>query len=214
MDAGRSLTKKEVGEKGKFHWKSKRAFVGETSPRGGLDSLGNWPNLWHNPWAGWAAGLCPLPVWMCPVLEASPVAWICLGTAHQVTVWKLERGWNSGWHRWFLLGKWQETFKFPKSKGSAVVSAPPSNSNKVLGFHPWMNSILPWNVVVSTPWESWLGRGRGSSKPHPKPLPHPSGSCSPCAVPAAAPCRGFPGKEPDLLWEDTTGRHHQLGNEL
>lgn len=143
MDAGRSLTKKEVGEKGKFHWKSKRAFVGETSPRGGLDSLGNWPNLWHNPWAGWAAGLCPLPVWMCPVLEASPVAWICLGTAHQVTVWKLERGWSSGWHRWFLLGKWQETFKFPKSKGSAVVSAPPSNSNKVLGFHPWMNSIPP-----------------------------------------------------------------------
>lgn len=76
---------------------------------------------------------------MSPVLGSPLVAWMCLGTPHEllvapVTDWELERGCNSGWHRCFLLGK-REILQFPKSRGSAVISTAPSDSCRNLGFY-------------------------------------------------------------------------------
>lgn len=64
--------------------------------------------------------LFPLPLWMSAMVGASLVAWmplpvwmsavvgLSLVVSHQVLgarVLLLERGWRSGWCRWFLLGK-------------------------------------------------------------------------------------------------------------
>lgn len=187
----------------------------ETSPRGGLYSLGNQPNLGHNLWVGWAVGLSPLPAWVCPVLKSSLVAWIHLVTAHQVLVaqvtdWKLERGWNSGWHRWYLLGKEWEMFKFPKSIGSAVISIPSSNSYRIhWDFTPWGESD-PSMGMLWFPHPGSCGFAMAVAAPNPIPILFLTSLG--CALRAG----GFPGKRRISFGKTQQGEFtsHQLGNEL
>lgn len=139
------------------------SLCGWNRPQGRLVFPWELPNLQHNPWAGWAAGLSPLPAWMCPVLGPSLVAWIPLVLVAQVADWELQRGWNSGWHWWFLLGKRWEMFKFPKPKVAPLFPCPHPAATERWDFPPWVDLIPAQECcgshtlgAVALPWPGQL----------------------------------------------------------
>lgn len=199
MLGGASL-KKEGGEKEKFPWKSRRASVDQTNPGG----VGNWPNLQHNPWVRWAAGSCPLPAWMSPGLGRSLVAWMCVGPAHQVllaqvTLWKPQRGWNWGWHRWFLLGKQREILNSPKAAPLFPCPRPTAG--------------ISWGEADPTRGMLWF--------PHPGAVIFCHGSSKPQSQPRSSPLwvvlsvlgAGVSQERAGSPLGKHSRRHHQLGNE-